>query len=64
MSLYAMWMNETDPDVAMIERYLQGNLCRCTGYQPIIKAALEINAHGKLKDDYLITEKKRASSRS
>lgn len=57
MSLYAMWMNETDPDVAMIERYLQGNLCRCTGYQPIIKAALDINAHGKLKDDYLIAEK-------
>lgn len=57
MSLYAMWMNETDPDVAMVERYLQGNLCRCTGYQPIIKAALDINAHGKLKDDYLIAEK-------
>jgi len=56
MSLYAMWMNELDPDIATIERYLQGNLCRCTGYEPIIKAALDIGTHGKLRDDFLIAE--------
>jgi xanthine dehydrogenase small subunit len=57
MSLYAMWMAEDEPDVATIERYLQGNLCRCTGYQPIIKAALDIAAHGQLNDDYLVAER-------
>jgi xanthine dehydrogenase small subunit len=56
MSLYAMWMSELEPDVATIERYLQGNLCRCTGYEPIIKAALDICEHGKLHEDYLIAE--------
>jgi xanthine dehydrogenase small subunit len=25
---------------ADIERQLQGNLCRCTGYEPIVKAAI------------------------
>lgn len=57
MSLYAMWMSEFEPDVATIERYLQGNLCRCTGYEPIIKAARDIGAHGKLHEDYLIAER-------
>lgn len=56
MSLYAMWMSEFEPDVATIERYLQGNLCRCTGYEPIIKAALDIGEHGKLHEDFLMVE--------
>ena len=57
MSLYAMWMAEPEPDVATIEQNLQGNLCRCTGYQPIIKAALSISEHGKLENDFLVVER-------
>jgi xanthine dehydrogenase small subunit len=39
MSLYALWMRKPDASVAQIEKALQGNLCRCTGYAPIVRAA-------------------------
>ncbi len=39
MSLYALWLNESAPSEQTIKRHLQGNLCRCTGYSPIIRAA-------------------------
>ena len=39
MSLYALWLNEDRPDDARIADALAGNLCRCTGYQPILQAA-------------------------
>ncbi|MGJ8571844.1 MAG: xanthine dehydrogenase small subunit [Hoeflea sp.] len=39
-SLHALWLAEPTPTEADIERQLQGNLCRCTGYEPIVKAAI------------------------
>ncbi|MBW8910246.1 MAG: 2Fe-2S iron-sulfur cluster binding domain-containing protein, partial [Mesorhizobium sp.] len=39
MSLYGLWMKSPDPSNAAIEKVLQGNLCRCTGYEAIMRAA-------------------------
>lgn len=39
MSMYALLRSsETPPSEEQIEEYLAGNLCRCTGYRPIIDA--------------------------
>jgi xanthine dehydrogenase small subunit len=39
MSLFGLYKNHHNPEKRIIEDALTGNLCRCTGYQPIIKAA-------------------------
>jgi xanthine dehydrogenase small subunit len=39
MSLFGLYKNHKNPEREVIEDSLTGNLCRCTGYQPIIKAA-------------------------
>ena len=39
MSLYGVWLTNSNPSRQAIEEALQGNLCRCTGYEPIVKAA-------------------------
>jgi len=57
MSLYALWMGNPDPSEAEIETALQGNLCRCTGYEPIIKAALAVTQYGMPADDALTLER-------
>lgn len=38
MSTAALLAEEPDPDEATIRHALEGNLCRCTGYQPIIRS--------------------------
>lgn len=57
MSLYGMWMRNPNPTDPEIERALQGNLCRCTGYEPIIKAARAISSYGDAGRDPLALER-------
>ncbi|MEI6060949.1 MAG: 2Fe-2S iron-sulfur cluster-binding protein, partial [Bacteroidota bacterium] len=40
MSLFGLYKNHHQPKRDVIEEALTGNLCRCTGYQPIINAAV------------------------
>ncbi len=44
MSLLALRLNEAEPSIARIEDALAGNLCRCTGYEPIIAAGRRMDA--------------------
>ncbi len=39
MSLFGLYKNHNNPSVEIIEDALTGNLCRCTGYKPIVEAA-------------------------
>lgn len=40
MSIFALYKQENEPNKAEINDALTGNLCRCTGYRPIIEAAV------------------------
>jgi 2-furoyl-CoA dehydrogenase 2Fe-2S iron sulfur subunit len=44
MSLDALFAHHAAADEAEIRDVLTGHLCRCTGYAPIVKAALEAAA--------------------
>ncbi|MBZ9676573.1 xanthine dehydrogenase small subunit [Mesorhizobium sp. ES1-1] len=63
MSLYAMWMKSPDPSAATIEKALQGNLCRCTGYEAIMRAATAISSYGEAANDPLAVERAEITAR-
>ena len=44
MSLYALYRTNPEPSRQEIDDALAGNLCRCTGYRPIIAAAQSMQA--------------------
>ncbi|MCK4664133.1 MAG: xanthine dehydrogenase small subunit [Bacteroidales bacterium] len=51
MSLFALYKNKTNPTNDEILDSLTGNLCRCTGYRPIIEAA-KIVCSNKVDDHF------------
>ncbi len=42
MSMYVLWRSTPNPSQQEIEDALAGNLCRCTGYGPIIEAVKKV----------------------
>ena len=47
MSLYALYESNPTPGRAEIDDALAGNLCRCTGYRPIIAAAKAMSTYAR-----------------
>ncbi len=55
MSLYGLWLETPKADSALIEKTLQGNLCRCTGYEAILQAALSMGDADNSGDKLIVT---------
>jgi xanthine dehydrogenase small subunit len=49
MSIYALYESETEATRERINDVLAGNLCRCTGYRPIVDAAQTALADGSAR---------------
>ncbi|XP_034409281.1 xanthine dehydrogenase/oxidase isoform X2 [Cyclopterus lumpus] len=46
MSMYALLRNNPTPKMADVEEAFQGNLCRCTGYRPILEGYKTFTVEG------------------
>ncbi len=55
MALQALYLAEPNPSAARINDALAGNLCRCTGYAPIIAAARQMYERAPAATDPLAT---------
>ncbi len=53
MSLFALYKSQSDPTRREIDDALAGNLCRCTGYRPIIAAVRAMYAIPGTDGDWL-----------
>ena len=51
MSLFALYKTRGDPSRAEIGDALAGNLCRCTGYRPIVDAGVKMYEYGAERED-------------
>ncbi len=47
MSMFALYQNDDQPSRATIDDALSGNLCRCTGYRPIVEACQRMHDYPK-----------------
>ncbi len=56
MSMFSMFKNREQTSKKNIDRYLTGNLCRCTGYKPINLATKNMYSYGK-SDHFYKNEK-------
>lgn len=45
ISAHALLLHNPHPDADQVRAALSGNLCRCTGYAPIVAAVLQAAAH-------------------
>ncbi len=63
MSLYGLWMSNPDALESDVKMALQGNLCRCTGYGPIIRAAGAVLQAGGQRFDPLLAERRKMQER-
>ncbi len=48
MSIFAMYKNNSTYNENIIKDSIQGNLCRCTGYKPIVDAAKSLSKKKKI----------------
>lgn len=60
MSLFALYKSHDRPTRDDIDDALTGNLCRCTGYRPIIEAATASCVHGR-RDHFTAREAETAA---
>ena len=51
MSMFALYHNNPAPTRADIDDALSGNLCRCTGYRPIVDACLHMYDYPRVEVD-------------
>ncbi|HEX2122865.1 MAG TPA: FAD binding domain-containing protein [Thermoanaerobaculia bacterium] len=52
MAMAGMYEHTAQPQACDVRAALTGNLCRCTGYEPIVKAALEATDQPKIDELY------------
>lgn len=64
MSLFALYRDNPSPSRRDIDDALSGNLCRCTGYRPIIAAAQAMRARQDDWDEAMHIEALRSVARS
>lgn len=60
MSMFALYKNNPNPTKPEVEDALVGNLCRCTGYQPMFNA-FESKAIRNRKDQFEVNKKRTTS---